>query len=372
VLKKKKGNEGKNLSKIKNISLVSILTLAIALMVTMIPMLPKANSTGGTGLVANLICPGPAPHRNDPLAGGPQGFLSNPAPPPLPPVPPMVPGPAIAPPYPFAGFIGPSGPQPIFPWSNEGGGVYFGPLFDVYFPFVLYDAFGGGPYVLTGASWTGCDAGCEGVGPNLIVYPWDTDGNGAVENYVRVYARDPGVITLTYGVIDVAVTNVASPKTVVGQGYGLNMTVTSADLGSSSETFNVTAYANTTSIASQNVTLSSGDSANTTFTWNTTGFAYGNYTLNSYAWPVPDETNTTNNNYTCPVPVHVGVPGDVSSKTPRVYDGVTNMFDIAYLVSLYQTRPTSPNWNPNADVNNDGVVDMKDIAIAVYYFNRHE
>jgi hypothetical protein len=48
------------------------------------------------------------------------------------------------------------------------------------------------------------------------------------------------------------------------------------------------------------------------------------------------------------------------------------MKDIAYLVILFNTKPTSPNWNPNADVNNDGVCNMKDIAIAIINFNKHE
>jgi len=60
---------------------------------------------------------------------------------------------------------------------------------------------------------------------------------------------------------------------------------------------------------------------------------------------------------------------DVSGSTPGVPDGVVNMKDIAYLVALFNTKPLSPNWNPNADVNNDGVVNMKDIAYVIAYFN---
>jgi hypothetical protein len=68
----------------------------------------------------------------------------------------------------------------------------------------------------------------------------------------------------------------------------------------------------------------------------------------------------------------VGVPGDVSSSTQGVYDMKCDMKDIAYLVILFNTKPTSPNWNPNADVDNNGVVSMKDIAIAILNFNKHE
>jgi hypothetical protein len=172
---------------------------------------------------------------------------------------------------------------------------------------------------------------------------------------------------------DVAATDVASYKTVVGQGFNASVDVTLVNEGDHTETFNVTAYANTTEIGTQEViTLLSGNSTQLVFMWNTTGFAYGNYTLSVYALPFQGETNIANNNASCPVPVHIGVPGDVSSSTLGVYDGTTNMKDIAYLILLFSTRSTSSNWNPNADVNNDGVCNMKDIAIAVLNFYQHE
>jgi len=171
---------------------------------------------------------------------------------------------------------------------------------------------------------------------------------------------------------DIGITNLDISKTVVGLGYSLNINVTIANQGDYTETSNATAYANTTIIASQNVTLTAGNSTTVTFTWNTTGFAYGNYTLSAYALPVPGETDTTDNNYTSSIPVHVGVPGDVSSPTIGVYDGTTNMRDIQYLILLFNTNPSSPNWKPNADINNDGTVNMRDIQIAILNFNKHE
>jgi hypothetical protein len=87
---------------------------------------------------------------------------------------------------------------------------------------------------------------------------------------------------------------------------------------------------------------------------------------------VPGEINTSDNNYTCPVRVHVGVPGDVSSPTQGVYDGLVNMRDIYYIILLFNTDPSSPNWKPNADINNDGTVNMRDIQIPVLNFNKHE
>jgi len=171
---------------------------------------------------------------------------------------------------------------------------------------------------------------------------------------------------------DIGITNLDISKTVVGLGYSLNINVTIANQGDYTETSNATAYANTTIIASQNVTLPAGNSTTVTFTWNTTGFAYGNYTLSAYALPVPGETDTTDNNYTSSIPVHVGVPGDISGPTQGVYDGTTNMRDVQYLILLFNTNPSSPNWKPNADINNDGTVNMRDIQIAILNFNKHE
>jgi len=48
------------------------------------------------------------------------------------------------------------------------------------------------------------------------------------------------------------------------------------------------------------------------------------------------------------------------------------MKDIQYLVIQFGTFPVSANWNPNADTNGDGRVDMRDIAIAILNFNKHE
>ena len=171
---------------------------------------------------------------------------------------------------------------------------------------------------------------------------------------------------------DIGITNLDISKTVVGLGYSLNINVTIANQGDYTETSNATAYANTTIIISQNVTLTAGNSTTVTFTWNTTGFAYGNYTLSAYALPVPGETDTTDNNYTSSIPVHVGVPGDISGPTQGVYDGTTNMRDVQYLILLFNTNPSSPNWKPNADINNDGTVNMRDIQIAILNFNKHE
>jgi hypothetical protein len=49
-------------------------------------------------------------------------------------------------------------------------------------------------------------------------------------------------------------------------------------------------------------------------------------------------------------------------------DNVVNMKDIAIAISLFQSTPSSGNWNPNADVNKDLIVNMRDIALLIAFF----
>jgi hypothetical protein len=196
---------------------------------------------------------------------------------------------------------------------------------------------------------------------NYIAYDY-SDRMGATVNFTVNTASGP----------DIAVTNVLPSKPVVGQGCSLNVSVTAANQGIYTEEFNMTVFANTVAIQTEEIALASGVSATITLISNTSGLVYGNYSISAYATPVPNETNLADNCYTCSIPVHVGIPGDVSGTVPGVYDGIANMRDIACMIRLLNTEPNSPNWNPKADINNDGIVNMSDIAIAITNFDKHE
>jgi uncharacterized protein (DUF2141 family) len=170
--------------------------------------------------------------------------------------------------------------------------------------------------------------------------------------------------TVTVDIHNVTLTDVAPSKTVVGEGYSLDTTVTAEDLGSYPETFNVTLYANTTTIASQNVTLSAGNSTTISLSWNTTGVAYGNYVISAYVPPVPGETNTTNNTFTAGS-VTVSIPGDLNG------DFKVNLQDLAILAQAYGSKPDSANWNPNADIEDSGTVGLADLAVLAAHYGQH-
>ena len=178
-------------------------------------------------------------------------------------------------------------------------------------------------------------------------------------------------LTIDYsGIVQVGV---SSFKTVVGQAYDCPVNLTVSYRGDFAETFNVTVYANTTMFATQTVNnILNGTFTVLASTWNTAGFPYGNYTICACATPVPGETDTTDNNYTSNVAVHVGVPGDISGPVQDVYDGKVDMRDISYLVLRFNSKPSSAKWISNADINNDGTVNMRDISIAILNFNKHE
>jgi hypothetical protein len=171
-------------------------------------------------------------------------------------------------------------------------------------------------------------------------------------------------ITVNVGTHDVAVTNVASSKTVVGQGFSASISVMVANEGSYTETFNVTAYVNITAIQTETLTLIGQNSTTLTFTWNTNGFAYGNYTISAYAWPVPGETDTANNNSTGGVVV-VTIPGDVNG------EGKVDMGDVVTILKAFGSTPGMPNYNPNCDIEDNGKIDMGDVVTALRNFGQH-
>jgi hypothetical protein len=151
--------------------------------------------------------------------------------------------------------------------------------------------------------------------------------------------------------------------------------MTVINTGSYSENFSVTAYLNSTSTTPQDVTLDSGACTTLIFTLNTSSFPYGNYTISAYAWPVANETNIADNNFTGSW-VIVSLVGDITG--PNGWpDGKVDIKDISYVAKRFGTTPSSPMWDPNADLTGptpgvpDGKIDIKDISLVAKNFGKY-
>jgi len=64
---------------------------------------------------------------------------------------------------------------------------------------------------------------------------------------------------------------------------------------------------------------------------------------------------------------HNHLVGDVTGLGGKP-DARVNMVDVAYLVIRFDTKPGSPKWDPTADLNGDGIVNMKDVNVVMSNF----
>lgn len=209
---------------------------------------------------------------------------------------------------------------------------------------------------------------------------WDVDGasQGSGVNPITVTVNASHATTAHYALShDVALTNITLTKTVVSLGYSMNISIIAENAGYSAEAFNVTAYVNTTIIATfMNVSLTSGNAATLNFTWDTSSCVKGNYAISAYASPVSGETDTANNNCTDGL-VKVSIPGDVVDPYFKV-----DMGDISAVLDAFGSKlgadgnywHTPPKaldpHSPNMDIDGNGQVDMGDVVIALDHFGQ--
>lgn len=160
---------------------------------------------------------------------------------------------------------------------------------------------------------------------------------------------------------DIAVTSVRPSKAVVGEGYCTSINAVVENQGSLAENFRIAAYADATIISQATLTLASNRSAAISLTWNTTGFALGNYTISASATPVSGETDTADNDQSGGW-VIVTVVGDVTG--PRSWpDYEVDKQDLVLVISKFGSSHVGLGYDPNCDINNDGKIDMRDVAL---------
>jgi parallel beta-helix repeat protein len=188
------------------------------------------------------------------------------------------------------------------------------------------------------------ETGCDGIGDTPYII---NENNTDTYPLMKSYPWDQH---------NVGVTNLETSKTIVGQKFTVDIRIIIFNYGTYVETFNVTTYANTTAIASQNVTLTSLNSTTITFTWNATGSSKGNYTISTYTTPVAGETYVLDNNFTKGWVV-VTISGDVDG------DFDVDIYDVVKITRIYWSQVGDLEYKPNSDINEDGVIDIYDVVV---------
>jgi len=157
--------------------------------------------------------------------------------------------------------------------------------------------------------------------------------------------------------LNMSVTLVPStPAPNVYKGWMVSVTVLVINNGTFTETFDVTAYCNTTSLGTQTVTdLAPGANTTLIFTWDTTQFAFGTYTI---------KVDILNPPATYSLNVKVKGMGDVDGS------GKVEWGDLGLLGLAYGSTPGALNWNPEADFDASGKVDWADLGILGLNYGR--
>jgi hypothetical protein len=184
--------------------------------------------------------------------------------------------------------------------------------------------------------------------------------------------QDPPVVPIPNVAVDGSVTVLPEPdpsvhaafsKTIIGQGYSLLINLSAANPCDIPQTINVAAYANTTQVEKQTLTIPDGTSTTLAFLWNTTGFHRGIYAISAGmtvaigATALPDTVHADGW-------VTVTTPGDVNG------DFKVGLQDLTILAQAYKSNASSSNWNPNADIDGNGIVSLTDLTILAIHFGQ--
>lgn len=148
----------------------------------------------------------------------------------------------------------------------------------------------------------------------------------------------------------IAIVDASCSKTVISQGYDVEVSFIVENKGDFTLTFDIDVYCNTTILETDPVTLSPNAQTAMSYTWTTADWNKGNFTISVgnclISW------------------LFVTIPGDIDG------DHKVDMRDIGVAARAFGSTPDDPKWSPNADINNDGRIDMRDLGIAARNFGQ--
>jgi hypothetical protein len=218
---------------------------------------------------------------------------------------------------------------------------------------------------------------------NALTTTTDT-GLVEIEFFVRDYGstplhfensmlKDNSGIPITHGTQDgfvhvfirnIAIKEIYLPcnETYVGRIIPINVTVLND--GDMPENFNVSLYYDTMPIEVKNVTnLLPKENITLTFDWNTSSVAprAEPYTIKAEASTVPYEANVDDNKLTGGT-IKLKIVGDVNG------DGAVNIDDLIAWDNAYGSHVGEPNWNEQANLNEDNVIDQADAIIILEHY----
>ncbi len=155
---------------------------------------------------------------------------------------------------------------------------------------------------------------------------------------------------------NIAITDVSLEKTIVGQGFDVDLYVRIVNEGVNPESLSAGVYVNDTLAQVKNITISGMGSATSMFTWDTTTYVKGNYIVSAHVQPVENESYIEDNTLVDGW-VIVGLSGDVDM------DHAVDIFDIVAIAGVYGYEKGDSEYISNYDINGDGQINILDIVI---------
>lgn len=201
-----------------------------------------------------------------------------------------------------------------------------------------------------------------------VLHLYDTELSDSSRQPMPHETEDGFIMTL---IRDVAITHVAPSTNWAYQGWPVDITVTAKNFGNISESFDVKVYYNSNLLETYPIVdLPPATEITIVFTWNTSNLTpCNNYTITGEATTIPFEYNTANN-VLVDGTVEIRLLGDING------DGKVDMRDVAIAAAAFGSYPGHPRWNPDADITGplylvpDGKVDTRDVAVITRNFGK--